>query len=382
MRNAIYTCILILLISTYGCGDRVAPQESFVTTLGSDTLVVELFRMQPEYVEAEILIRSPQTRYYRQSLMLDGQGDFVEYHSAGYDPNDISGTPVEEEHARLEGDSLIVTRYRDTTEQRASFVAAADVLPWMDMVHWPYEVATRQLVAEGDTLRARPMFTFRGPAEYIFRHTTPDSASIQHPYRGTMTAAIDAHGALQLYDATATTRKLIVRRGGALNIKALAAKYANKPIGALSGEGVTERRVQGADITITFGQPSRRGRELFGGIVPWNERWRTGANRATHFKTSNTLRFGELEVSPGEYTLFTIPTPEGGTLIINTETGQNGNNHKQELDLGRVAMTRRQGTESVELFTIEAADRNGKGILQLRWGEDIFEVPFEVLPEE
>ena len=262
MRNLQYFWILGLILSAYGCSDRAAPAASFVSTLGRDTLVVELFRMQPEYVEADILIRSPETRYYRQSLMLDGDGNFVEYHSAGYDPNDLSGIPVEEEHARMEGDSLIVTRYRDTTEQRASFSAAADVLPWMDMVHWPYEVATRQLIAEGEPMKARPMFTFRGPAEYIFRHISPDSASIQHPFRGTMTAAIDAHGALQLYDATETTRKLIVRRGGPLNIKALAAKYADKPIGELSGEGITETQVLGANLYITYGQPARRGREL------------------------------------------------------------------------------------------------------------------------
>ena len=82
----------------------------------------------------------------------------------------------------------------------------------------------------------------------------------------------------------------------------------------------------------------------------------------------------------GKYTLFTIPAPEGGTLIINKETGQNGNNYDQEQDLGRVPMNLTEGPGSVELFTIDAIVRDGEGVLQLKWGSAIFEVPFEVVP--
>jgi hypothetical protein len=197
-----------------------------------------------------------------------------------------------------------------------------------------------------------------------------------------MYARIDEHGAIQYYDATATTRKLIVKRSGPLDMDALATRFADRAIGSLSGAGESEATVHGANIKLTFGQPAKRGRELFGGIVPWGERWRTGANRATHFSTDKDLKIGELDVPAGDYTLFSIPQPEGGTLIINKQTGQNGNSYDESRDLGRVPMTITTNDESVELFTIDAIERDDMGVLQLKWGETIFEVPFEIVGEE
>src|SRR5450631_2662684 len=58
-------------------------------------------------------------------------------------------------------------------------------------------------------------------------------------------------------------------------------------------------------ISVNYGRPSMRGRKIFGGLVPWNEVWRTGANQATHLKTSFDLTFGGVPVTRGTYTLWT-----------------------------------------------------------------------------
>lgn len=375
-----FCSLLTGLLFLYACGTSEPETASFVATLGEDTLVVEQFTMQPDRVEAEVLIRTPQTRYLKQSLAMDGNGHFVSYYSATYDPKNIQAEkPLSEESVKVEGDSLVVSRMRGGEEQTNKFAYDPTILPWIDMVHWPYEVATRHLTKAGEQSRDQLMLSGRSPGVFEIRTIEADSVSIKHPYRGTMYARIDEHGAIQNYDATGTTRKLIVRRSGGLDMTALAAQYADKPIGSLSGEGETEAIVHGADIKLTFGQPAKRGRELFGGIVPWNERWRTGANRATHFSTNRDLKFGELEVPAGDYTLFTIPQPDGGTLIINKQTGQNGNSYDESRDLGRVPMTITANDESVELFTIDAVERDDMGVLQLKWGETVLEVPFEVM---
>lgn len=280
----------------------------------------------------------------------------------------------------MQGDSLLVTTKRDTLARTRKLPFDASLLPWIDMVHWPYEVAARRMIREGKSAVDQLMLAGRRPAVFEIRSIEPDSISIKHPSRGTMHAKIDKDGALQHYDATLTTRKLIVKRVDPLDIETLTAKYAGKNIGSLSGAANGEATVHGANFALQYGQPSRRGRELFGGIVPWGERWRTGANRATHFKTDKTLKIGTLILPPAEYTLFTIPEPDGGILIINTQTGQNGNRYDESRDLGRVSMTRIQNEEMIELFTIEVHEREEKGVLQLKWGKDIFEVEFEVLP--
>lgn len=368
---------LLILSLFLSCNEPAQPPASFITTLGNDTLVIEQFTMLPEKVEAEVLIRTPRTQYIVQTLLTGADGSFREFKSATYDPANITGDPIEEQTINVVGDSLVRTNRRDTTQRSTAFAYEPSILPWFDMVHWPYEVATRRMFRKGADSQDQLMLAGRSPAIFEIRSITSDSVSIKHPYRGTMYGRIDDHGALEYFDATATTRKLIVKKGGLVDMNALAQQFANKNIGSLSGEGKTESSVHGANIVLSFGQPARRGRELFGGIVPWNERWRTGANRATHFKTDKDLRFGELEVPAAEYTLFTIPAPDGGTLIINEQTGQNGNSYDESQDLGRIPMKLLENDTSVELFTIDAIERGDKGVLQLKWGETIFEVEFE-----
>lgn len=378
MKISLPIYYLLLFPFLYSCGE--SKPASFVATLGKDTLVIEQFNMQPQRVEAEVLIRTPQTIYLKQSLEMDSDGHFISFHSSGYDPTDINAaTPLEEQLVTVEGDSLVITRRRNGEETTSKSTYEPTLLPWIDMVHWPYEVAVRHMTKAGTDSSDQLMLSGRNPAVFEIRTLAPDSVSIKHPYRGTMYARIDEHGAIQHYDATATTRKLIVRRSGPVDMAGLARHYAGNSIGALSGEGETEVTVHGANIRLTFGQPARRGRELFGSIVPWNERWRTGANRATHFSTDKDLLFGDLMVPAGEYTLFSIPQPEGGTLIINTQTGQNGNSYDESRDLGRVPLTLTQSDASVELFTIDAIEREDRGILQLKWGNTIFEAPFEII---
>lgn len=374
------TLITILLSQLFLFSCSQPEKAAFITTLGSDTLVVEQFTMSPQRVEAEVLIRSPRTTYQKQTLEMTADGDFQSFHSSTYDPvQREAGEALEETTITVENDSLMVTRSRGGEERSSKFAYDPSLLPWQDMVHWPYEVATRQMVKSGKTSSDQQMLAGRNPAVFEIRTIEGDTISIKHPYRGTMYARIDEHGAIQNYDATATTRKLVVRRSEPVDMTAISRLYAEKPIGSLSGEGETRTNVHGASIVLTYGQPAKRGRDLFGGIVPWNERWRTGANRATHFSTDTDLVVNSLQVPAGEYTLFTIPAPDGGTLIINKQTGQNGRTYDESRDLGRVPMMLKQQDNSIELFTIDAVEQGDQGALQLMWGNTVFEVPFEVV---
>jgi hypothetical protein len=91
-------------------------------------------------------------------------------------------------------------------------------------------------------------------------------------------------------------------------------------------------------VTIDYGAPSMRGRKIFGGLVPFDHWWRTGANSATTLKTDINLKIGNLGVPAGTYTLYTIPEQSGWTLIVNKQTGQWGTKYDETLDLGRVKM--------------------------------------------
>src|ERR1700716_3984663 len=72
----------------------------------------------------------------------------------------------------------------------------------------------------------------------------------------------------------------------------------------------------GATITVDYSSPRAKGRKIFGGLVPYGEVWRLGANEATTFVSTSDLTVGGTKVPAGSYTLFAIPNADKWTLII------------------------------------------------------------------
>ena len=131
---------------------------------------------------------------------------------------------------------------------------------------------------------------------------------------------------------------------------AAAGQPAKKP---LSPRQQVEYVTGGKTITIDYSAPAKRGRTIMGGLVPYGEVWRTGANAATTLTTSADLMIGSLHVPAGKYSLYTIPGEKEWTLIVNKQTGQWGTNYDPAQDLGRVKMTvAPRLDESVEQFAV------------------------------
>ena len=107
-----------------------------------------------------------------------------------------------------------------------------------------------------------------------------------------------------------------------------------------SPSAMAEATLNGAKITIHYNSPAMRGRAIMGGLVPYGQVWRTGANPATSFITTGNLKIGTLSVPAGNYTLYTLPAAPGTPwlLIVNKETGQWGTVYKPEMDLGRTPL--------------------------------------------
>ena len=107
-----------------------------------------------------------------------------------------------------------------------------------------------------------------------------------------------------------------------------------------SPSAMAEVTLDGAKITIQYNSPTMRGRVIMGGLVPYGQVWRTGANPATSFVTTGNLKIGTLSVAAGNYTLYTMPAAPGKPwlLIISKETGQWGTVYKPEMDLGRTPL--------------------------------------------
>ena len=143
-------------------------------------------------------------------------------------------------------------------------------------------------------------------------------------------------------------------------------QVAQQPL--LSPRDSTQIVFNGKRIFIDYGAPSKRGREIFGALVPYTRWWRTGANEATSFKTDVDLTVGDTLLPKGEYTLYTLPSETQWKLIINKQTGQWGTVYNHDMDVVRVPMKMKWQSNVVERMKMSLV-RNGNGVVQLkiRW---------------
>lgn len=126
--------------------------------------------------------------------------------------------------------------------------------------------------------------------------------------------------------------------------------------------------LKGQQISISYSRPSMRGRKIMGGLVPYGEVWRTGANEATTLTTPVDLKIGGTNVPAGKYTLWTLPTETEWKLIINKQTGQWGTEYDQSQDFARVKMQKTSLSQPVEQFTISWDKKSGDSAdLVLEW---------------
>ena len=124
----------------------------------------------------------------------------------------------------------------------------------------------------------------------------------------------------------------------------------------------------GKSIHVAYSSPQAKGRKIFGGLVPFGEPWRTGANEATTFVNDADVTVGGKTIPAGSYTIFTIPNKEKWTLIISKKTGEWGTAYPgAKEDLARIDMKVSKLASLAENFTI-AFDHSGGGCtLRMDW---------------
>jgi hypothetical protein len=110
-----------------------------------------------------------------------------------------------------------------------------------------------------------------------------------------------------------------------------------------------------ATITIDYGQPSVKGRKIFGDLEPYAKVWRTGANEATVFEVDSDIKVDGKTLPKGKYGFFTIPGEKEFVVIFNKTWNQWGAfRYKQEDDVLRITVPRKATSPTEKLtFTID-----------------------------
>jgi Protein of unknown function (DUF2911) len=136
------------------------------------------------------------------------------------------------------------------------------------------------------------------------------------------------------------------------------------------------------EINVFYNRPKKKGREIFGVLVPYGKVWRTGANEATTFETNKDLTFEGKKLKAGKYSLWTIPGEEFWTIIFNVEYGQWGisydgeANRKPERDALTVEVRPVWQDRTFEEFTISFEKTGEEAEMVLIWDKTLVAVPF------
>lgn len=119
-------------------------------------------------------------------------------------------------------------------------------------------------------------------------------------------------------------------------------------------------------VEITYGRPSVRDRTIFGGLVPYDEVWRTGANEPTTITFAHNVQIEGQPLTAGTYAVLTIPTTDQWTVIFSRNENQSAFNYDESQDALRVDVTPEEAAQSWEMMTFvfeEVTDTEGHAVL-------------------
>jgi hypothetical protein len=381
--------LALLIASTLGA-QTPAVSGVFVSTLGVDTIQVERYTRTGDKLEGDIIRRMPRVQivHYVADLSKERfKGMSVSTRRYDADP----ATPPGFSMITLFADSTATLEVQRNgrpdsvnTGKRTYKGRAAPAVPGSPPSLGLYEQILAFNSPSGrDSVKVNVVGAGGGqnPTIILARRGRDSVAFLSSFSPGWVeVAAIDANGRIQALDASATTVKAMTRRAN-LDFDALAKNWAayetaHGPAGQMSPPDTVRATVGGANIEIAYGRPLKRGRVIFGRVVPWNQVWRTGANAATQMTTSADLMFGNTVIPAGKYTLWSLPTETGAKLIINTQTGQWGTDHDPARDLARLDMNQSVLATPVEQFTFSILPAGSGGTLRFSWDDREYSIPF------
>ncbi|HEU5186729.1 MAG TPA: DUF2911 domain-containing protein [Gemmatimonadaceae bacterium] len=362
------------------------PTGAFIVRLGTDTTAVERFTRSGNSYQVEQALRSPRTSFRHTHLEVTPTGHvattFLMLHSIDNPSGPLLGSTKLTHGA---GDSATVEIKQGDSTRTRRVPLPAGAIPSLPQSFLGYELAAMRVrETKADSMSITLVNPSGDQTPIVVRRVGADSMTFTLPFL-TYRAHVDASGRItRLYQPRGTSVERVANADVNAIAKAWAAlDAAGKGMGPLSPRDSTSVRIGDATIRVRYARPSKRGRVIFGDIVPWDTVWRTGANDATVFTSDTDLLIGNEMVHAGSYTLFTIPSRNGTTLIINREIMRGGEplagtDYDSSKDLARIPMTTKTLATPVEKLTIEVIPRGNEGVLRIVWDRREMTVPIRL----
>jgi Protein of unknown function (DUF2911) len=386
MRASLHLVALVIILSgppSEATAQARAETAGFVIRLGGDTLAVEQYRRSATALESELAVRVPFARVVHFLAAIDTAGRMTRFDLTIRPLLNSTGPPAKGTIV-FHGDSADLTLTLGDSIRTLSIATHPGAVPLSSFSAALVEQAilqARRVRRDSVTFDWLALGSPRAAPSYVARRGK-DSVVVDF-FGNPLFARVDGRGRLLGLDGRETTQKVLVTRVREVNVGAFAtalaqAETAQGPAGELSPRDTVHAGVGAAHLMLDYGRPKKRAREIFGGVVPWNQVWRTGANAATQFTTDMPLQFGDQVIPAGAYTLWMLTEPAGSQLIVNRQTGQWGTYYDPSQDVARLDLRQTALPSPVESFTITVEPGDSGGILALSWDTTRFELPFTV----
>jgi hypothetical protein len=375
LHRVALAALILASLAAFPVARTAAADDSgnFVMQLGQDTTSVEHYTRTATKLEVDQVARAP--RVTRRHFVYDlDKGAITKMNLAVTPPG--ATAPIQTIDCSAGSDSVRVLVKAGPNTQNVSAAAVPHVMMVALSSPWSvYETVTMKLMSgKADTLGTPVYFIGAGNTDWLsVKKLGRDSVALSNTHLDVFHVKVDKAGHVMGVLPIAGTAKFSVSRPEKLDLDAMSAAFAAKEqasgnVGTLSPRDTVKATTAGANLWVDYGRPSKRGRAVFGAaLVPYGEVWRTGANAATQFKCDKDLVFGSVTVPAGFYTLWTLPTASGWTLIVNSETGQWGTQHKADKDVYKIPMTTKTLPSVVEKFLISVDSNAQGGAINLDW---------------
>ena len=377
--------LFVLVLTTTLCWGVAMSQPgqggSFLTMLGRDTIAVEEFSFGANGFQGTSVARAPRTSLREYSATF-GPGGVLERFHITYQR--YGGTVYAERTYVYTDDSIHVSVKQDTTTNNYVVATTGRPYPFFADIFGAWQAAIQRAMTQSgqkefDVVAGRQLL------HYKIQETSGGKLTLMNVGSefGPLHVDLGEANQLQKFDLTETTDKFVGERVAGLDVEALAKNFAEREkagnaLGTLSPRDTSRITIGSANVMVDYGRPSARGRKVFGGVVPWNVVWRTGANAATQLITDKDLSIGGTFVPSGTYTLFTLPAENGWMLIINRQHGQWGTDYDQTKDLARVPLQVKHIDTPVEKFAIDLLPEGSGGMIDMKWENTEASVTFVV----
>lgn len=365
------TCLFALPVAVQ------AQTRGFVVTLGSDTIGVERFERNGDRVVGMLVRRLPQTNVLRYQITFNADGSVAAYQQnlTRADASPIPNAPAAPLKMTFTGDSVFRDLIRNNEPVTLRSAAPKTTLPNIGGSWLGQELAIQTAKRSGQVFAIGVNPQQAAPTQVNVQLIGSDSAEIV--IQGFRTGfKLDDNGQIVRGDGSLTTQKFIVTPDSKVNAASIARDWAAKDaagqaMGVASPRDTVNAVIAGANIWIDYGRPAKRGRTIWGTLVPYDTTWRLGANAATQFRTDKDLDIGGMTVPAGMYTLWLFPSATQSFLVVNTQTGQWGTAYDSSKDLVRIPLDAHKSLpESEERFRIFVQndmlmmhwDRGGYGV--------------------